>query len=111
MKWGAMGYSAREMQMICWCTRGARPKDMALELGISTHYACALMSRIYRKAGAHGVVALRRWAIENAMDASLPPETAETREVPQPKVYRKRVRLWRIRRSGFGRVDGHDPMK
>jgi hypothetical protein len=91
------------MQMIHWCTLGARPRDMALELGITTTYACTLMSRIYRKSGAHGPPALKRWAIANAMDEPLKPETEETREVPQRKVYKKRVRLWRIYRSGFGR--------
>jgi hypothetical protein len=60
------------------------------------------MCRIYRKAGVDDIALLTRWAIDNAMDEPLGPETEETREVPQPKVHRKRVKLWRIRRSGFG---------
>jgi DNA-binding CsgD family transcriptional regulator len=103
MKWGPMGYSAREMQIISWCTQGARPKDMALELGITTHYACTLISRIYRKSGAHRTAALRRWAITNAMDVSLPPETEETREIVPPKRFKGKIKLGRLRRAGVGR--------
>jgi len=106
MKWGPMGYSAREMQMIRWCVRGDRPRDMALELGITTPYACTLISRIYRKSGAHGAVALRRWAIATAMDEALPTETAETREIAQPKVYKRKIKLGRLRRAGVTR-DAH----
>jgi hypothetical protein len=87
------------MQMIYWCIQGARPKDMALELGITTHYACTLISRIYRKSGAHGSAALTRWAIRNAMDKPLGPETEETREIVQPKRYRRKIRLGRLRRA------------
>lgn len=101
MKWGAMGYSAREMQMIHWCRRGARPRDMALELGITTTYACTLISRIYRKSGAHGAAALAQWAFDNAMDTPLPPETAETLKVPQSKPRKKRIRLHRLYRAGL----------
>lgn len=101
MKHGAMGYSAREMQMIHWCTLGARPRDMALELGITTTYACTLISRIYRKSGAHGVAAVAQWAYDNAMDGPLSPETAETLEVPQQKPRKKRIRLYRLYRAGL----------
>lgn len=101
MKWGAMGYSAGEMQMIRWRTLGARPRDMALEFGITTAYACTLISRFYRKSGAHGPAALARSAFDNAVDAPLHPETQMTLEVPQPKVSEKRVRLYRLYRAGL----------
>jgi hypothetical protein len=91
------------MKMIEWRTHGVKNSAIARELDLSTRYVSNLMWRIFRKAGVDDVALLTRWAIANAMDEPLPPETAETREVPRPKVYKQRIKLGRLRRAGLDR--------
>jgi hypothetical protein len=89
------------MQMIEWRTHGVKNSIIARELGLSTRYVSNLMWRIFRKAGVDDVALLTRWAIANGMDEALPPETAETRGIVRPKVYKKKIRLGRLRRAGW----------
>ncbi len=99
-KHGIAGFSRREMQMIEWRTHGVKNSAIARRLGLSTRYTSNLMWRIFRKAGVDDVALLTRWAIQHGMDEALPVETAETREIPRPKVFKPRIRLGRLRRVG-----------
>ena len=91
------------MKMIEWRTHGIKTSGIAKILGLSVRHTSDIMGRVMRKVGVNDVALLTRWAIENGMDEELPPETAETREIVPPKVFKKRIRLGRIRRSGFGK--------
>jgi len=87
------------MQMIEWRTHGVKNSAIARELGLSTRYVSNLMWRIFRKAGVDDVALLTRWAIANAMDEPLGPEDPKDAEIKQPKVYKQRIRLGRLRRA------------
>jgi len=87
------GFSDRELKIIAWRTNGIKPPQIGKLLGISSRGAHDALWRIYRKIGAHDVALLTRWAIENALDVPLGPETWEERPHPGKPVPRKRVRL------------------
>lgn len=59
------------------------------------------LQAIYRKVGIDDLSLLTRWAIQNGLDEALGPETAETREIMRPKVYKQRIKLGRLRRAGI----------
>jgi DNA-binding CsgD family transcriptional regulator len=96
---GIAGFSSRKMQMIEWRTKGVKNSAIARRLGLSTRYVSNLMWRIFRKAGVNDVALLTRSAITHGIDEALPLETAETREIVQPKVYKQKIKLGRLRRA------------
>jgi DNA-binding CsgD family transcriptional regulator len=100
-KHGFAGFSAREMQMIEWRTHGIKTSEIAVKLGLSRRHTSDMMGRVMRKVGVNDVALLTRWAMVNGMDEGLPPESAETREIVRPKVYKKAIRLGRLRRAGW----------
>jgi hypothetical protein len=89
------------MKMIEWRTHGVKNSAIARELGLSTRYVSNLMWRIFRKVGVNDVALLTRWAIKHGMDEALLPETEETREIVRPKVYKQKIKLGRLRRTGW----------
>ncbi len=105
-KQAVAGFSRREMQMIEWRTHGIKTSEIAKKLGLSRRHTSDMMGRVMRKVGVNDVALLTRWAIQYGMDEALPPETEETREIVQPKVYKKKIRLGRLRRAGVSR-GGH----
>ena len=98
---GFLGFSARELKVIVWRTHGVKGPEMARRLGIAPQNAYTLLWSAMRKAGVDDVCLLTRWAMANGLDEPLGPEIAEEREVPRPKVFKKRIRLGRLRRAGL----------
>jgi DNA-binding CsgD family transcriptional regulator len=96
---GIAGFSRREMQMIEWRTHGIKTSEIAKKLGLSKRHTSDMMGRVMRKVGVNDVALLTRWAIQYGMDEPLPPETEETREIVPPKVYKRKIKLGRLRRS------------
>lgn len=98
---GFAGFSARELKVIAWRTNGVKGPEIARRLEVSRQAAYCLLSQAMGKAGVDDVALLTRWAMANGLDEALGPETAETREVPRPKVYKQRIRLGRLRRARY----------
>ena len=88
------------MQIIVWRTHGIKTSGIAKKLGLSNRHTSDIMGRIMRKVGVDDVALLTRWAMANAMDEELEPETGETREIVPPKRYRQKITLGRLRRAG-----------
>jgi hypothetical protein len=89
------------MQMIEWRTHGIKTSEIAVKLELSRRHTSDMMGRVMRKVGVNDVALLTRWAMANGMDEALPAETAETREIVRPKVYKQKIRLGRLRRAGW----------
>jgi DNA-binding CsgD family transcriptional regulator len=98
-KHGFAGFSERQLEIIQLRTSGVGIAEIAECLGIAKSCVYEAMKVIYRKAGIHDLALLTAWAVENGLDEPLPPETAETREVPRPKMFKQRIRLGRLRRA------------
>jgi DNA-binding CsgD family transcriptional regulator len=95
---GFAGFTDRELKMIDLRTHGVKTPEIARRLGMRRTTAYDLMWRIYLKVGVDDVALLTRWAIEHAMDEPLAPERPEDIPKPEPKVFKKRIKLNRIRR-------------
>lgn len=82
------GFTNRELQVIALRSQGVKARQISKQLGISYDVVHNHLSRIYRKLGINDVALLTRWAMQNALDEILPPETAETQPEPKPRIRR-----------------------
>jgi DNA-binding CsgD family transcriptional regulator len=96
---GFAGFTARELKVIEWRTHGIKSAEIARRLGIAAQHGYDIMWRIYRKVGVDDVAMLTRWAMQNGLDEPLGPEDPADAEVKQPKVYKQRIELGRLRRG------------
>jgi len=98
-KHGMAGFSERELKIIQLRTNGVKMPEIAAMIGIPKSSGYDSLQTIYQKIGIDDLSLLTRWAIQNGLDEALPPETAETREIVSPKVYKGKIRLGRLRRA------------
>jgi DNA-binding CsgD family transcriptional regulator len=103
-KHGALGFSELEHKIIQMRTHGVNSAEIARRLGISKTSAHNALHNIFKKLEIDDVALLVRWAIATGMDKPLEPETEETREIKQPKVFKQRIKMGRLRRAGLDRV-------
>jgi DNA-binding CsgD family transcriptional regulator len=95
------GFTDKELLVIVLRTNGVKTPEIARRLGIPRTTAYDLLWSIYRKAGVDDVALLTRWAIANALDEPLAPERPEDLPKPEPKVFKQRIRMNRIRRAAL----------
>jgi hypothetical protein len=98
-KHGAFGFSQLEHRIIQLRTNGHNITAMSERLGIPKTTIHRSLWAIYRKVGVNDIALLTRWAMATGLDEALPPETEETREIKRPKVFKKRIKLGRLRRA------------
>src|SRR5207248_3042988 len=78
-----------ELRIIQLRTSGVRPGEIAKRTGVSRQAIYARIHEVYQKTGLSNTAQLTRWAIENALDEALEPETEEPPPVPEPKPPRR----------------------
>jgi len=87
------GFSARELHLIQLLARGLTPRAAATHLGMRITAVDKRMGTLYRKTETASLAALIEWAVTNAMDEPLEPETEET----LPAVVQRRSG-WKVRK-------------
>jgi len=98
------GFTDKELRLIELRTNGMKTPEAAQRMGINRHAAYNLLWTIYRKAGVDDVALLTRWAMVNGLDEPLAPERPEDLPKPQPKVFKGRIKLNRLKRAGVKRI-------
>jgi DNA-binding CsgD family transcriptional regulator len=99
---GFLGFSARELKVIALRTNGVKGPEIARRLGVERQRAYAILWDAMKKAGVNDVASLTRWAMANALDQELGPEDPADIPKPEPKVFKQRIQLGRLRRAGVG---------
>lgn len=95
---GFAGFSDRELRVIALRTNGVKPTEIASRLGCHYNSVANALLRVYAKVGFTDLCLLTRWAIQNALDEELGPETSETRPRPGiPTPRQQRIKQGRMR--------------
>ncbi len=102
------GMSQLELKCIVMRVQGLTYREIGKRIGKSERHAQTELSRVFRKTGIeHTHAALVEWAEKWGFDEPLLPESPEERARPGKPVARyQKIRLGRIRRSGFHPVKG-----
>ncbi len=96
-----IGFSARELQLIQLLAGGLTTTEAATHLGTRTKTVENMMRTLYCKTETGNLAALIQWAVTNAIDEPLPPETEDM----LPAVVQKRSG-WKVRKATMSTAGG-----
>jgi hypothetical protein len=102
-------FNDRQLVVIQLRAKGLSARQIAKRTGSTEQAIKSVIKWIYRrvgdaiprKGGEDNWPAWKRWAEEMGLDEALEPETAETREISRPRVFKQRIKLGRLRRAGI----------
>lgn len=107
-------FSNRQLKVIELRAKGLSPAQIAEETGSTRQAVQSVIKWIYRRAGdaiprqngkrAENLAAWKRWAESLVLNEPLAPETPDIMPVREPKKFKGRIKLGRLRRAGLDRL-------
>jgi DNA-binding CsgD family transcriptional regulator len=92
-RFALLDFTEKELRVVALRTSGVKPEEIAQIMNAKIDTTRWRLRRAMRKAGIDDIVLLTRWAIENALDLPLGPETVDERAHPGQPLPRKRVKI------------------
>jgi len=98
------GFSELEHKIIQLRTHGNNITEMSQCLGIPKTTVHRSLCAVYRKVGISDIALLTRWAMATGLDTPLGAERAEYLPAPEPKRFKPRIKVGRLRKAGLDRI-------